>query len=69
MSSSGLGRRQSTSVLPPYQNTALGEMAGITHGKGGGERAERPVTLRMDDTLFESAVQGRHIRKAGYLSF
>lgn len=35
---------------------------------GGGLVLNTPVTLRMDGRLFLKAVQGRHIRKAAYLS-
>ena len=35
---------------------------------GGGVALNTPVTLRMNDRLFLKAVQGRHIRKAAYLS-
>ena len=34
-------------------------------GRGG---LNKPVTLRMNDRLFLKAAQGRHIRKAAYLS-
>ena len=37
-------------------------------GGGGGVALNTPVTLRMNDRLFLKAVQGRHIRKAAYLS-
>lgn len=48
LSFSGLGSRQSASVLPSLPKRCPGEGGWITHGKGG---SEEPVSLRRSGTL------------------